>query len=385
MSTQETGPPESTNTRHNDAGLSFLDDHVLGDISPRVSVSVVIPAYQCAQYIAGAVESVLIQSYSDREVIVVNDGSPDSALLETALRPYRDKIRYIKQPTGGPASARNRGILEARGEHIAFLDADDYWCSDHLAKQMALLQQDPDLDLVYCDCILVKDEKPLTRAFNEQPQVGRVTFDSLLVEDCAIGTSTTVVSRNAIMRAGAFDPSFIRCEDFDMWLRMAFAGARMAYHSDAQVFHRISDTSLSADRWSMKQDRIRVYRKIASTLPVSEGQRHVLEELVAKTEADSDVDLLKHFLRLGEYSKALDAAQRANARKGSWKVRIAYLGLYLAPRLFRQLHRARAWLFRHDNHPATDRIRKSGSSETSDDSSCLAGQPGGDGRPRTTV
>ena len=320
----------------------------------------VIPAYQCAQYIAGAVESVLIQSYSDREVIVVNDGSPDTPLLETALRPYRDKIRYINQPTGGPASARNKGILEAHGEHIAFLDADDYWCSDHLTKQMALLQQDPDLDLVYCDCILVKDEKPLTRAFNKQPQVGRVTFDSLLVEDCAIGTSTTVVSRKAIMRAGAFDPSFIRCEDFDMWLRMAFAGARMAYHSDAQVFHRISDTSLSADRWSMKQDRIRVYRKIASTLPVSEGQRHVLEGLVAKTEADSDVDLLKHFLRLGEYSKALDAAQRANARKSSWKVRIAYLGLYLSPRLFRQLHRARAWLFRHDNHPATDRIGKSG-------------------------
>ena len=103
-------------------------------------VSVVIPAYRCSQYIAQAVQSVLAQTFPADELIVVNDGSPDTPLLEAALAPYKDRIRYIKQPTRGPSGARNTGIVQARGNYIAFLDGDDYWCSDHLAKQIEILQ-----------------------------------------------------------------------------------------------------------------------------------------------------------------------------------------------------------------------------------------------------
>src|SRR5207237_4411419 len=110
--------------------------------------------------------------------------------------------------------------------------------------------QDPSLDLVYCDSVLVKDEKPVARAFEVEPQCAKVTFESLLVEDSTVSTSSVVVSRDAIMAAGMFDEKFRRCEDFDTWLRMSFSGARMAFNKKALVLHRISYQDLSARRCS---------------------------------------------------------------------------------------------------------------------------------------
>jgi glycosyltransferase involved in cell wall biosynthesis len=328
---------------------------VLKNADPLVSV--IIPAFACAEYIGQTLQSVFEQSLCDYEIIVVNDGSPDTELLESILQPYRDKISYIKQATRGPAGARNTGIRAARGRYLAFLDSDDYWAPDHLQKQLALFREDGSLDLVYCDSVLVKNEKPLTRAFMIQPQKASVDFDSLLVESCAVATSTTVVSRDAIIRAGYFDESLKRCEDFEMWLRLAFTGARMAYHSDAQVFHRLRDTGLSADRWSMRRDRIRVYQKVAA-LPISPAQKKTVDDLIAQVNTDCQIDLIKHFLDRREYSEALKAARRANERRNSWKIRLTCLGLQLAPDLLRQLFRARAWVLRHPPDAMTTYLEK---------------------------
>ncbi len=314
-------------------------------------ISVVIPAYRCSQYIAQAVQSVLAQTFPACELIIVNDGSPDTPLLEAALLPYQESIRYVKQPTRGPSGARNTGILQARGDYIAFLDGDDYWFSDHLAKQMAMFREDPSLDLVYCDSILVKDERPFARAFDIEPQCAKVTFESLLVEDSAISTSSTVVSRSAIMAAGMFDENFMRCEDFDTWLRMSFAGARMAFHSDARVFHRINEAGLSADKLSMKKDRIRVYQKMASNFSISERQQGIVRELIARTEADCQVDELKRALEKGDYVGAFAAARQASAAKSNWKLKISLLGLRLMPALFRRIHLARSFFQRNGKHP----------------------------------
>ena len=317
---------------------------VFSDPAPAPLVSVVIPAYRCAPYVAQALDSVFGQSFSDYEIIVVNDGSPDTALLEAALAPYREKILYFKQATRGPSGARNTGILQARGKYIAFLDGDDYWCSDHLEKQVAVLQQSPAFDLAYCDTFLLKEGKGFGRVFSMEPQSPEVTFESLLTEDCVVSTSSAVASRAALMRAGLFDESFRRCEDFDMWLRMAFTGARITFHTEAQVYHRISPDSLSADRWSMKRDRIRVYQKIGSTLPVSEEQSQIIARMVAHTEAQCDVEQLKDALEKGDYSRAVDAANRAGSRRSNWKLKASLFGLRVAPRLFRLLHLGRSLL-----------------------------------------
>jgi glycosyltransferase involved in cell wall biosynthesis len=313
-----------------------------GNGQGAVVVSVVIPAFQCAQYIAQAVDSVLQQSFSDFEIIVVNDGSPDTPQLEAALLPYWEKIRYHKQDTRGPSGARNAGILQARGKYVAFLDGDDYWRSDHLAKLMALFQEDAKLDLAYCDCVLLKQEKPFANAFSVEPQSSAVNFDSLLVERCAISTSSAVVSRESILKAGLFDENFRRCEDFDMWLRLSFGGARMAYHTEAQVFHRMNEVGLSADRLSMKRDRIRVYEKIAASLPVTMQQQETIHKLVSNIKADCHVDEMKYALERGNFQAALESGNRAKAIKSNWKLATSLLALRAAPRLFGYFYLLRA-------------------------------------------
>ncbi|MFS8117396.1 MAG: glycosyltransferase family 2 protein, partial [Microcoleus sp.] len=109
-------------------------------------VSVIIPAYNGDRYIVQAVESVFAQTYTNWEIIVVDDGSTDET--HQVLQPYLDKIRYIYQENRGVAAARNRGIQEAKGEFIAFLDQDDFFLPDKLAAQIALFRQQPSLGIV---------------------------------------------------------------------------------------------------------------------------------------------------------------------------------------------------------------------------------------------
>src|SRR5689334_17674780 len=118
---------------------SKIQSLMTNEIEP-VLVSVVIPAFRCAQYIVQGIESVLNQSFTNHEILVVNDGSPDTAELEAALAPYAGRIRYFKQSTRGPSGARNTGIRNAFGKYVAFLDGDDYWTPDHLAKNISILE-----------------------------------------------------------------------------------------------------------------------------------------------------------------------------------------------------------------------------------------------------
>lgn len=342
-----------------------------------IAVSVVIPTFRCAQYIAQAVESVLQQTFRDFEIIVVNDGSPDTQLLEAALRPYWDKIRYEKQATRGPSGARNTGILRARGKYVAFLDGDDYWRSDHLAKLMVLFQEDSALDLAYCDCILLKQEKRFANAFSIEPQSRVVNFDSLLIESCAISTSSAVVSRETILRAGLFDESFRRCEDFDMWLRLAFGGARMTYDSEPQVFHRMNDAGLSADRLSMKRDRIRVYEKIAASLPVTIQQQEIIHQLVSSINADCHVDEMKYALEERNYQAAWDSGNRAKAIKSNWKLATSLLALRTAPQLFGRLYQIRARLLGDRNSKRSPETHTAAVAQANrEDDKCLVNQGG---------
>jgi glycosyltransferase involved in cell wall biosynthesis len=197
----------------------------IADIAPPapVLVSVVISAYQSSASICQALDSVFAQTFKNFEVIVVNDGSPDTAELERVLQPYFPRIQYKKQPNQGPSAARNAGIIAARGKYIALLDANDYWFPDHLAKQVELLQSDSSLSLVYSDCLLLRNQEPVGTAFGREPQLDAVSFEALIDEHCSIATSSIVASRQALLETGLFDPRFIRCEDYDLWTRLAQA------------------------------------------------------------------------------------------------------------------------------------------------------------------
>ena len=111
------------------------------------TISVIIPVYNCEQYLAEAIESVLAQTYRPDEIIVVDDGSTDNSA--TVAKSYADQIRFFFQPNSGQAAARNKGINLACGSLFAFLDADDIWLVDKLALQVSAFDREPELDMVF--------------------------------------------------------------------------------------------------------------------------------------------------------------------------------------------------------------------------------------------
>lgn len=325
-----------------------LSGHDSGHQPDPVLVSVVIPAYNAAHYITQTLDSVLAQTFSQYEIILVNDGSPDTLDLEKALAPYLHRIRYIKQANRGPSGARNKGILEARGKYVAFLDSDDYWLPRHLEAQLQLLEKDPTLSLVYANGILTLDGAAVRTCFQVSPQAHPVTFEALVAEECTVATSATVATRQALLQAGLFDEQFRHCEDYDLWARVLFCGFRIDYSRQIQIVRRLSK-GLSSDTDSMKRSRLAVLQKMSSQLPLSEGQKQLVLLRRVRAEAVLQLELCKKALLAGDLSQALKAAQSAKIVFDTWKMRIVVLTLRVAPGLIAVIYRAysRALLYRN--------------------------------------
>jgi len=215
-------------------------------MTPKVSV--IIPAYQDADHIRAAVDSGLAQTYADREVIVVDDGSTDDTLK--VLAAYGDAVRVISQPNRGPSAARNRGIQQAQGEWVAFLDADDTWLPEKLARQMPLFQKGDGVGLVCSDTYFVDSQglRPRTGFMDNPPCAGRVL--KTIFTASFIPTSTVVVRKACLDQVGGFDEGLRTCEDLDLWLRIA-AEWEIDFVAEPLARYRISDGQLSSQRVNM--------------------------------------------------------------------------------------------------------------------------------------
>jgi len=184
---------------------------------PRVSV--IIPTFNSAEYIEEALESVFEQTFQDFEIIVVDDGSTDET--GEVLKKYGDRIRYIYQENNGPAGARNRGIRVARGEYIAFLDADDLWVSTKLEKQVDLFRQRKDLGMVTTGACSF-DEKGVfgySADKRETLMAGDIARNIFLRSN--IGTPTVMVRKEVFDSIGYFEENIRQSEDDNMWIRIA--------------------------------------------------------------------------------------------------------------------------------------------------------------------
>ena len=182
-------------------------------------VSVVIIAYNCAEYVSHAIQSVLEQTWSKLELIVVDDGSTD-ATGEVVQRTQDPRLRYIRQANKGPNAARNEGIRHARGQLIAFLDCDDWWLPQKLEKQVARVSDDPEIGLVYSLATRVDAAGKEGDRFDSIVE-GRV-LDRLLLGNCIAGSaSSAMVTRRAIDAVGMFDESLHYAEDWEYWIRIA--------------------------------------------------------------------------------------------------------------------------------------------------------------------
>jgi len=148
------------------------------------AVSVIIPAYNVASYIAASLDSVFAQTFTGYEVILVNDGSPDTEQFERAIQPYIDRIIYLKQENAGASVARNSGLQAARGEFVAFLDGDDVWLPNYLAEQMQFIQA-RGCDLACADATMFGDPKTEGQRYmdllmDSAPAVADVSFLQLV-------------------------------------------------------------------------------------------------------------------------------------------------------------------------------------------------------------
>jgi glycosyltransferase involved in cell wall biosynthesis len=263
-------------------------------------VTVVIPAYNAAGHIASAVASVLAQDFDGFDVVVVNDGSPDTDALEQALAPYRDQIRYVVQRNGGPSAARNCGIMMAEGEFVAFLDADDAWLPQFLSHVVGMLREDLGLAAVYANAWIEDETGARLGTFMESaPSRGPVTFESLLRWECSVITSGTVARKQALIDAGLFDPEFRRSEDFHLWSRLLHRGSRIAYTQEVLLVRRTLSEGLSSDYSLMLEAQQSVYRKLLRQLSLRPEQEILLRDRIRTAAALFDLERGKAALREG--------------------------------------------------------------------------------------
>ncbi|MDZ4722204.1 MAG: glycosyltransferase [Roseiflexaceae bacterium] len=183
-------------------------------------VSVLIPTYNRANYLPEALHSVLTQSFTDVEVIIVDDGSTDDtpALLTQITDP---RVRCFSQTNAGTAAARNTALRAARGKYVACLDSDDRWDAEFLAITIPPLEANPHIGVVYVRCrSMDQDGGPLARMVGVPPLFPNDMLASLLYGDhlCAIGA---VTRRMLLEQVGGWEQTLVNTEDWDLWLKLA--------------------------------------------------------------------------------------------------------------------------------------------------------------------
>lgn len=198
-------------------------------------VSVVIPTFNRGGVIAHAVRSVLEQTYGDFELLVIDDGSTDDT--EARVRSLTDpRVHYIRQPNGGVSAARNHGVRRARGNAIAFLDSDDAWMPDKLARDVAFLDAHPDVDAVFADVrkhdgdavvpSFVRAAPVIAGMLTRHAGTDEIVFSRremrlLLLQEVPILPSAFTIRRAALLAAQGFDETWRSFEDWDLFLRLA--------------------------------------------------------------------------------------------------------------------------------------------------------------------
>ena len=199
--------------------------------------SVIIPTYNDGLYLAEALESVFAQTFQDYEVIVIDDGSTDAT--QRLLKPYMGRIHYVYQENQGAYLARNTGIRRAKGEFIAFLDADDIWVQEKLERQNQYLQAHPEIGMVhgYLDTMnaegaLLPNASAAGRRHWERINQRPMTYENILL-DAAFHFDTCVIRKKVLDAIGEFRCIPV-CEDFDFLLRVALS-TKIGFMNDSAL------------------------------------------------------------------------------------------------------------------------------------------------------
>jgi glycosyltransferase involved in cell wall biosynthesis len=281
---------------------------------PRVSV--VIPAYRSRpdqpDWLDEALDSIRAQTFGDWEIVVVDDGSP------VRIAPSRtDDLTIVRQPNTGPGGARNVGSVIARGHLIAFLDSDDRWRPEKLAKQVALHERRPELVLSATDFVNFDDSgvrDPHAWRARNKPTGETISFERLFFENC-IACSSTMMPRTALMRTPGMARDRRMGEDYGLWLRIAMLGP-IGHIDETLMDHRFHADSLIQQQMrdgSIETREREVYEEFLAEYPVLRDKPCVRETMARLDHEDGWTRMQRR--EWDEARRALLRSFRANPRK----------------------------------------------------------------------
>ncbi|UBF29192.1 glycosyltransferase family 2 protein [Kovacikia minuta CCNUW1] len=285
-------------------------------------VSVIIPAYNSMKYLPQTLESVLQQDFTDFEVLIVNDGSSDQ-IEQWAAQLVDPRVRLISQENQGVSAARNAGIAQAKGEYVAFLDADDLWEPTKLAKQVQCLDSNPEVGLVHTWMFFADEQGKSTGRVLPSDAEGWVW--ERLAEKNLVACSSVMVRQACFESVGVFDSTLIPIEDWDLWIRIA-SRYPFAVIREPLMYYRKLPTSISTNCKLMEKSFCLLIEKVFQSAPPdlqllkprSYGHAYLCLAWKALQSADRDYNLAISFQK-----KALTSYPKARFSKENLRLSLA--------------------------------------------------------------
>ena len=262
-------------------------------------VTVIIPTYNRAKRVCRAISSVLDQTYTDFEIIVIDDTSTDDTIDK--LRKFGDRIKIIRHPENkGVSAARNSGINKAKGKYIALLDSDDYWMPEKLQFQIAFFNKNPHAVICQAREIWIRKGKRVNPAKKHMKPSGDIFAPSLKL--CLVSPSAVMFKKSLLDEVGMFDEELHVCEDYDLWLRISYKYPVHLIERDLLVKEGGAPDQLSASMSGMDRFRIKAMVKIYRRGVLNDVQEQaLLKELRKKCSVYGEGCIKRGKTEEGEY------------------------------------------------------------------------------------
>lgn len=243
-----------------------------------MNISVIIPTYNRKETLKRAIQSVLIQSYTPYEIIVIDDGSDDGT--KEWLKDNFPNVKYIYQMNSGVSSARNKGIKFARGDWIALLDSDDEWLPSKLKDQANEIELNPAAKFLHTNEIWIRNGVRVNQ-MKKHKKYGGYIFEKCL-DMCRISPSSVLIKKDIFDEIGMFDETLKVCEDYDLWLR--FASKYPVHFLDQPLIKKYGGHSdqLSKVDDGIESYRIRSLKKIMNSGILNKKQKTITKDVLVK-------------------------------------------------------------------------------------------------------
>jgi glycosyltransferase involved in cell wall biosynthesis len=239
-----------------------------------ILVTVVMPAYNASEYLSETIESVLSQTFTNFELLIIDDGSTDNTAEIANHYSHKDRrIKLISQKNQGVSIARNTGIEIAKGEYIAFLDSDDQWLADKLAVHIEHFNRCPNLGISFGRVEFMSFDGQPTGQFSNS-QLLQLVPERLYYENLIVTPSNAVIRRAVLDNVGNFDSNLSGTEDAELFLRIAYKGWKVEGIDKVLVRYRTNQLGVSSNLYRMEEDWKKFNNKVKTYAPELVNQNY---------------------------------------------------------------------------------------------------------------